>query len=159
MFWAVLCFLREIILFPFSHRLIFNLSNGQSDGMNDHFRCQLCPQYFFNGHKWPCYLESLTLNEIIRLYCHLTSRFAHLRAQILNCWFMIYKISWYISINAVFCYQLHSLHKICGHMTFLWSVSSRVRRESNIPLLYGIIRIRESPYSGIFYAVAALIVS
>ena len=44
--------------------------------------------------------------------------------------------------------------KICRYTGFLWPAFSRIRIESTIMSLYGKIRVRENPYSDIFYAVS-----
>ena len=45
--------------------------------------------------------------------------------------------------------QKKSLRRICQNMVFLWPVFSCVTAESKILPLYGKIRVRENPYSGI----------
>ena len=46
-----------------------------------------------------------------------------------------------------------SLHKICENTGFHWPIFSHISTRSQIPSLYGRIRVNENPYFCIFYAV------
>ena len=49
------------------------------------------------------------------------------------------------------------LRKLFQNMVFLWPIFFCIGRESTILCLYEKIRVRENTYSGIFYAISAII--
>ena len=107
--------------------------------------------------------------EYVSYFCHgydtLEVRFYRCSSVKLSALFYVctsvHYFTWIRCIDYCFffyCFCCSSLHKICQNAGLSWLVFSHIRTESTTLSLYGKIRVRENPYSGILHKVLFIII-